>query len=910
MEHKEPGTGDLSVDYQLSVEPVPRPSSVLDYIGQNQHPETSSVNLEASSSDLIVQDEKAKDISAWKYSRFSIFQKNLATFIVSMGSFLVPLGGSVYLPTLALIEQDLSASATQVNNTIFVYMAFIGVIPLFTSPASDIYGRRGIYIVSMIIFISATIGSYFVPSISVLFFLRALQAMGSSVLPIGSGTISDLFDNLQITAIHERGRAIGWASLGTLLGPSIGPLLGSIITQFSSWRNTFLLLTAVGSALLIGFLFLLPETLVPYGYNPDTMPKITTMALIRGIPGVPKRSYNPVGSLAFLRYPSIYITLFARCVTFLGLVTMTTTLSRDFIRLYGFSACYMASGGGQLLGSLLGGYNVDRLLEKARKKAGEHTKPVPESRLLSALQFGWLATLGMLMYGWGIQYAAHPVIPLLGGFFLGVAMSFVFGGVTTYVVDIFPFAPASVLAPTMAIQFIISGSGSAFVQPAVDSMGYGWLYTLLAFLALVGQASLTWLYLYGEKIASPALAALGMFEPSKGAYVQVWVDTSQDLYHNDSCVATNQRLGKNISVFQFAQNIPKILPDGNNTEIPYRFIEATNTDAILFITIYPFLVSMDQITEADVQSLAFQMGYYNAIGRRVMLRLAPEMNGGWYSWGQKPSTYIPFWRRIYTAVKAKAPNVAFVWSPNVKDGEFAQTAAANSTDFKLQDTNNDGAVTMADDPYTPFYPGDQYVDWVGLSLYFYGTSAPFVHNVVAPSGWFDGSFDSFGAFDFYDTFCVKRDKPFSCSECSGTFYADGPLPSPYVAVPPGDGEVAIKRSWWSQTILSAAAASKYPRIKLWGLFEWRKFEDQTYRDFQILNGSNPTLAAFKADLASTSVSLIWANYTAPTTTPVANPGVHLATLYSDRAFFGAASKRASVPIGWLITLILAAAIIM
>ena len=39
------------------------------------------------------------------------------------------------------------------------------------------------------------------------------------------------------------------------------------------------------------------------------------------------------------------------------------------------------------------------------------------------------------MYGWGIQTTAHVAVPLTGGFLLGVAMSFVFGGVTTYTVD-------------------------------------------------------------------------------------------------------------------------------------------------------------------------------------------------------------------------------------------------------------------------------------------------------------------------------------------------------------------------------------------------------------------------------------------------------------------------------------------
>ena len=43
-----------------------------------------------------------------------------------------------------------------------------------------------------------------------------------------------------------------------------------------------------------------------------------------------------------------------------------------------------------------------------------------------------------------------------------------------------------------------------------------------------------------------------------------------------------------------------------------------------------------------------------------------------------------------------------------------------SAEWHALDTNDDGWVDMHDDPYTPFYPGDQWVDWVGLNEYHMG----------------------------------------------------------------------------------------------------------------------------------------------------------------------------------------------
>ena len=87
--------------------------------------------------------------------------------------------------------------------------------------------------------------------------------------------------------------------------------------------------------------------------------------------------------------------------------------------------------------------------------------------------------------------------------------------------------------------------------------------------------------------------------------------------------------------------------------------------------------------------------------RPVLLRWAWEMNGRWYDWSaarynnDDPSGYVRSWRRLHGIFAAEgADNVAWVWSPNWNsspDTGWNQPAA--------------------------FYPGDKYVDWVGVSGY-------------------------------------------------------------------------------------------------------------------------------------------------------------------------------------------------
>jgi beta-mannanase len=90
----------------------------------------------------------------------------------------------------------------------------------------------------------------------------------------------------------------------------------------------------------------------------------------------------------------------------------------------------------------------------------------------------------------------------------------------------------------------------------------------------------------------------------------------------------------------------------------------------------------------------------------IAIRFAHEMNGNWYPWavytnGNSVGEYVLAWRHvhdIFTQIGAK--NVIWVWSPNI-----TYTGSANLAEL---------------------YPGNNYVDWVGLSGY-YGTPGMLVY---------------------------------------------------------------------------------------------------------------------------------------------------------------------------------------
>jgi Glycosyl hydrolase family 26 len=109
--------------------------------------------------------------------------------------------------------------------------------------------------------------------------------------------------------------------------------------------------------------------------------------------------------------------------------------------------------------------------------------------------------------------------------------------------------------------------------------------------------------------------------------------------------------------------------------------------------------SSDKLIAAVAKKLA-------GMKRPILLRWGWEMNGNWFDWdgthnGQDTGGYVTAWRRLHRIFgEHGATNVAWVWCPNWN--------SAPDTSWNQ---------------FRHYYPGDDYVDWVGVDGYdFYGES--------------------------------------------------------------------------------------------------------------------------------------------------------------------------------------------
>jgi hypothetical protein len=265
-------------------------------------------------------------------------------------------------------------------------------------------------------------------------------------------------------------------------------------------------------------------------------------------------------------------------------------------------------------------------------------------------------------------------------------------------------------------------------------------------------------------------------------------------------------------------------------------VQARDAGAVLVITLEPW-GGLPAVTDAAAADLATRLARYGTERVPTIVRFAHEMNGTWYPWGQDPAAYVAAFRRVADAVHAGAPTSAMLWAPNQGDG-YPYTggtyeAVPGSAAAKLLDTNGDDRVDQADDPYAPYWPGAGYVDWVGMSLYFWGVAYPWGENELPPAGQFASLMTASGPVpSFYDDYANAYGKPLAIVE-TAAFYRPG-----------GGGakESAIKTAWVGQ-VFSAETRTRFPLLRMVNWFEWRKQESEVNAVVDWRIAADPALRA-------------------------------------------------------------------
>ena len=162
--------------------------------------------------------------------------KNWVLIAAIIGSSMSFIDGTAVTVALPIMQRELQATSAQMQWVIEAYALFLSALIIVGGSLGDIYGRRKLFSLGIVIFACASLACAVSPNVIVLIVARSVQGMGAALaLPESLALISVAFTG------EERGRAIGtWSGFASITGAA-GPLIGGYLAQTASWRWVFVI---------------------------------------------------------------------------------------------------------------------------------------------------------------------------------------------------------------------------------------------------------------------------------------------------------------------------------------------------------------------------------------------------------------------------------------------------------------------------------------------------------------------------------------------------------------------------------------------------------------------------------------------------------------------------------------------
>lgn len=374
-----------------------------------------------------------------------------------------------------------------------MYLFGIAIGPMVFAPLSEMYGRKtGVLLplfASSLLTLACSI-SYNLPGIFITRFFAGMCA-GAPIVSTG-GVLADMW------SADKRGSAIGCYAICVSMGPSLGPIISSLLIDsepgINSWRIPQWFIGLVELLLFLGLWFNLDET-----YEPVVLSKqAKNQRIDSGRWAIHAQQemwkfdiketltvhlFRPIAMLCtpIVLLMSLYASyVFGLYYLFIANVPVA------FNKQYGWTGTatslpLLAIMIGVIIGNLMNIASSQRYGRIMHKNGG---KTVPEERLPLMFITSWFMTAGILEFGWTCRGSIHFIVPCIGLAMIGAAFVSIFQACLNYLIDSFPKYSASAVGANTSGRSLLAGIFPLFAKSLYDNLGVGWGSTVIGFVSL------------------------------------------------------------------------------------------------------------------------------------------------------------------------------------------------------------------------------------------------------------------------------------------------------------------------------------------------------------------------------------------------------------------------------------------
>jgi DHA2 family multidrug resistance protein len=185
----------------------------------------------------------------------TVAHRGMLTVTVMLASILQALDNTIANVALPHMQGNLSATQDQMTWVLTSYIVAAAIMTPLTGWLADRYGRKPLFLVSIIAFTLASALCGMAQSLEQIVLFRVLQGLaGAALIPMSQAVLFDAYPPA------EHGRAMAVWGIGVVLGPTIGPMLGGWLTDNYTWRWVFYINVPFGILAVLGVLAYLPDT--------------------------------------------------------------------------------------------------------------------------------------------------------------------------------------------------------------------------------------------------------------------------------------------------------------------------------------------------------------------------------------------------------------------------------------------------------------------------------------------------------------------------------------------------------------------------------------------------------------------------------------------------------------------------
>ncbi|KAJ5827835.1 Major facilitator superfamily domain general substrate transporter [Penicillium robsamsonii] len=331
------------------------------------------------------------------------WRKNLNLTLVAFHAMMGTFTASSIQSAFENISEDLDISMQRTSYLVSLFIAVLGGAPLFWRPLCNRYGRRPIFLISLICSLIGNIGCAKSPSYATMALSRAICAFFiSPAAAIGSAVVAETFFR------KDRARCMGAWTLMVTLGVPAAPFIFGFVALRVGYRWIYYILAIVNAIQFATYFLFGSESL----YVRDNVPANNVTAAKQSlfkfsrIDPAPLRLWDFVQPLSYVMKPCVIIPAAAYAMVFLwGSIALTIEISQVYPSKFGLNTQqvglqFLAIIIGSVIGEQIGGFISDRWMLMRQRRTGEPSPP--EHRL-------WLSYIGHALTICGIVVFAIEI---------------------------------------------------------------------------------------------------------------------------------------------------------------------------------------------------------------------------------------------------------------------------------------------------------------------------------------------------------------------------------------------------------------------------------------------------------------------------------------------------------------------